>query len=102
MTDIFVIKIATVQDVPLILSIIQEIEAYEKLSDKVVATEAILRETLFCKNPHAEVIIGYLNEIPVSFALFFHNFSSFLGRPGIYLEDLFVKESARGNGIGQK
>ena len=100
--DVFVIKTATVEDVPLILSFIQELAAYEKLSDIVVATEEILRETLFCENPLAEVIIGYLNKSPVSFALFFHNFSTFLGRPGIYLEDLFVKESVRGKGVGQK
>ncbi len=102
MIDIFEIKTATVNDAPLILSFIRELAEYEKLLDEVVATEEILRETLFCDNPHAEVIIGYLNHVPVSFALFFHNFSTFLGRPGIYLEDLFVKESTRGKGIGQK
>ena len=65
-------------------------------------TKEILEETLFGKNTHAEVVIGYLNNKPVSFALYFHNFSTFLGRPGIYLEDLFVKPEARNKGIGQK
>ncbi len=102
MTDIFEIKPATVQDVPLILTFIKELAEYEKLLNEVVATEAILKETLFGDQPHANVVIGYLNNVPVSFALYFYNFSTFLGRPGIYLEDLFVKPEARGNGIGQK
>lgn len=102
MTDIFEIKPASVDDVSLILSFIKELAEYEKLLYEVVATEEILKETLFGENAHAEVIIGYLNQRPISFALFFHNFSTFLGRPGIYLEDLFVKPVARGKGIGQK
>lgn len=102
MTDIFEIKAATTEDVPLILSFIKELADYEKLLHEVVATEDILKETLFGDHAHAEVIIGYLNQVPVSFALYFHNFSTFLGRPGIYLEDLFVKPGARGKGIGQK
>jgi len=89
------------QDVPLILSFIKELADYEKLLHEVVATEEILQETLFGKQANAEVIIGYLQHKPVSFALFFHNFSTFLGRPGIYLEDLFVKPAARGQGVGQ-
>ncbi len=102
MTDIFEIKAATAQDVPLILSFIKELADYEKLAHEVVATEDILKETLFGDQAHAEVIIGYLNQAPVSFALYFHNFSTFLGRPGIYLEDLFVKPETRSKGIGQK
>ena len=102
MTTNFQIKPATVNDVPLILSFIKQLAEYEKLLDEVVATEEILTETLFGKQPKAEVVIGYLNDEPVSFALFFHNFSTFLGRAGIYLEDLFVKPEARGHGIGQK
>lgn len=102
MTDDFEIKIATIKDVPLILSFIKALAEYEKLSHEVVATEDILRETLFGEKSHAEVIIGYLKNIPVSFAIYFHNFSTFLGRPGIYLEDLFVKPEARGAGIGQQ
>jgi GNAT superfamily N-acetyltransferase len=102
MTDTFIIKSATAQDVSLILSFIKELAEYEKLSHEVVATEDSLKATLFGEHPHAEVIIGYLNQVPVSFALFFHNFSTFLGRPGIHLEDLFVKPEARGKGVGQK
>ncbi len=102
MSDIFEIKHASIEDVPLILSFIKELAEYEKLSQEVVATEDLLKKTLFGEKAHAEVIIGYLNQVPVSFALFFHNFSTFLGRPGIYLEDLFVKTEARGKGIGQK
>jgi GNAT superfamily N-acetyltransferase len=102
MTDAFKIKPATTQDVPLILQFIKELADYEKLLHQVVATEEILKETLFGDKSHAEVVIGYLDNKPVSFALFFHNFSTFLGRPGIYLEDLFVKPEARGKGIGQK
>ncbi len=98
----FDIKLATIEDVPLILNFIKELAEYEKVAHEVVATQETLRETLFGENPHAEVIIGHLNETPVAFALFFHNFSTFLGKPGIYLEDLFVRPEARGNGIGQK
>lgn len=101
-THDFEIKTATIKDVPLILSFIKELAEYEKLSHEVVATEDILKETLFGEKSHAEVVIGYLKNTPVSFALFFHNFSTFLGRPGIYLEDLFVRPEARGAGIGQK
>lgn len=96
------IKPATAQDVPLILSFIKELAEYEKLAHEVVATEELLRENLFGKHAHAEVILGYLNDQPVAFALFFHNFSTFLGRSGLYLEDLYVKPEARGNNIGQK
>lgn len=102
MIDQFEIKFATIEDVSLILSFIKELAEYEKLLHEVVATEEILKETLFGEHVHAEVLIGYLNNKPVSFALYFHNFSTFLGRPGIYLEDLFVKPEARGKGIGQK
>jgi GNAT superfamily N-acetyltransferase len=102
MSNQFEIKPATIDDVPLILSFIKELAAYEKLIHEVVATEDILRETLFSEDTNAKVIIGYLDQVPVSFALYFYNFSTFLGRPGIYLEDLFVKPEARGNGIGQK
>lgn len=98
----FIIKPATEDDVPLILSFIKELAEYEKLAHEVIATEEVLRQTLFGPKTYAEVIIGYLDDKPVSFALFFHNFSTFLGRPGIYLEDLYVSPSARGEGIGQK
>src|SRR4051812_25602360 len=96
------IKQATLDDTPLILAFIQELAEYEKLSHEVVATEDILKENLFGNKAHAEVVIGYLNHQPVSFTLYFHNFSTALGRPGIYIEDLFVKPAARGKGIGKK
>lgn len=102
MTDSFKIRQARIEDVSLILSFIKELAEYEKLSHEVVATEDLLRETLFGEKAQAEVIFGTLNEQPASFALYFHNFSTFLGRPGIYLEDLFVKPEFRGKGLGQK
>lgn len=102
MLDTFEIKKAKINDVPLILSFIKALADYEKLLHEVVATEAILKKTLFENENSPAVIIGYLNQKPVSFALFFHNFSTFLGQPGIYLEDLYVKPEARGKGIGQK
>ena len=102
MSDEFNIKAATIDDIPIILSFIKELAEYEKLLHEVVATEETLKETLFGETAYANVLIGYLNNQPISFALYFHNFSTFLGRPGIYLEDLFVKPEARGNGIGQK
>ncbi|KTD71583.1 GNAT family acetyltransferase [Legionella steelei] len=95
------IKFATIDDVSLILQFIKELAEYEQLLHGIVATEELLQETLFGKHSHAEVIIGYFNDQPVGFALFFHNFSTFLGRPGIYLEDLYVKPEARGQGIGK-
>lgn len=97
----FTIKPATVDDVPLILSFIKKLAAYEKLAHKVSATEEVLREALFGERRYAEVVIGYLHAEPVGFALFFHNFSTFLGQPGIYLEDLFVDEHQRGKGFGK-
>ena len=97
----FVIREASVADVPLILAFIRDLAEYEKLIHEVVATEETLRETLFGNRKIAEVVFGELDQEPVSFALFFHNFSTFLGRPGIYLEDLFVKPEMRGKGIGK-
>ncbi len=96
------IREAKIEDVPLILQFIRELADYEKLLHEVVATEEILRETLFGPRPGAEVVIGYADQKPAGFALFFHNFSTFLGRPGIYLEDLYVKPEFRGNGFGQQ
>ncbi|WP_314065523.1 GNAT family N-acetyltransferase [uncultured Vagococcus sp.] len=91
---------ALVSDVPLILQFIKELAEYEGLLKEVVATEALLEEWLFEKQ-RAEVIIGVVEGQNVGFALFFHNFSTFLGRSGIYLEDLYVKREYRGAGYGQ-
>jgi GNAT superfamily N-acetyltransferase len=92
---------ATLGDVPTILALIRELAEYEKLLDKVVATEASLRRDLFGPRPIIEVLIGRLGGQPVGYALFFHNYSTFLARPGIYLEDVFVKPAARGKGVGK-
>lgn len=98
----FNIRNTTKEDVPLILNFIKEIAEYEKLSHEVVTTEQILMESLFGKNPSAEVVIGEFEDKPVGYAIFFHNFSTFLGKKGLYLEDLFVKPEYRGKGFGKK
>jgi len=92
---------ATERDIPLVLSFIRKLAEYEKLSDQVVATEDLLREGLFGERRVAEVVLAYLDAQPVGFALFFHNFSTFVGRAGIYLEDLFVEPAHRGKGVGK-
>jgi GNAT superfamily N-acetyltransferase len=97
----FEIRPATEGDAPLILNFIKKLAVYEKLAHKVTADENILRETLFGERPYAEVVIGYHGGEPVGFALFFHNYSTFLGKPGVYLEDLFVDEEHRGKGFGK-
>lgn len=96
----FVIRKAEPQDVGLILAFIKELADYEQLLCEVTATEEILCQTLFADR-RAEVIIGEYQGEAVSFALFFHNFSTFLGKPGLYLEDLYVKPRCRGLGIGK-
>lgn len=96
----FKLRFAEPNDVPLILEFIKELAEYEEMLDEVVATEEVLKESLF-ERKIAEVIIGEYQNKPVCFALFFYNFSTFLGRPGIYLEDLFVKPEMRGIGIGK-
>jgi len=92
---------ASESDLPLIFSFIKEFADYVHLSHEVAATEEILRETLFGSKRYAEVIIARLDNIPVGFAIFFHNFSTFLGKPGLYLEDLFVLPEFRSQGIGK-
>ena len=96
----FKIRFAIESDVLLILSFIKELAEYEKMINDVVATEENLKESLFIRKK-AEVLIGEYENKPVSFALFFHNYSTFLGKSGIYLEDLYVKPALRGKGIGK-
>lgn len=98
--DDFKLRFAGAKDTSLILEFIKELADYEKMLNEVVATEETLAEYLFEKKM-AEVIIGEYKHKPVAFALYFHNFSTFLGRPGIYLEDLYVKPEMRGKGIGE-
>jgi GNAT superfamily N-acetyltransferase len=97
------LRIATAResDVPLILSFIRKLAEYEKLTHLVVATEENILEHVFGPNPVAEVLLAYCDEQPVGFALYLRNFSTFLGRAGIYLEDLFVDPAQRGKGIGK-
>ena len=95
------IRFAERPDVPVILRLIKALSVYEKLEDKVVATEEKVDRALFGGRPYAETIIAELDGKPVGFALFFHNFSTFLAQPGIYLEDLFVEPEQRGAGIGR-
>jgi GNAT superfamily N-acetyltransferase len=95
------IRFAEPADTPLILRFIKELAAYEKLAHEVVATKEILDETLFGEKSYAEVIIAEYHGQPVGYTLFFHNFSTFLGRPGIYIEDIYVTPEYRGKGIGK-
>jgi GNAT superfamily N-acetyltransferase len=91
---------ATEGDVPVILNLIRGLAEYEKLAHTVIATEDALRRTRFGPRPYAEVLLAYDGAEPVGFALFFPNYSTFLAKPGLYLEDVFVKPHARGRGIG--
>ena len=97
----FTLRPAQRDDVPLILEFIRGLAEYERLAHACIATEADLTRTLFGERIYAEVVLGYQEETPVAFALFFHNYSTFLARPGIYLEDLFVKPEWRGRGYGK-
>jgi GNAT superfamily N-acetyltransferase len=95
------IRVASRSDAPLILTLIRELAAYERLAHEVVADEDALAATLFGPQPRAEVLIAEAYGEPAGFVLFFHNYSTFLGRPGIFLEDLFVRPHARGHGVGR-
>ena len=94
------VRAAVESDLPLILHLIESLAEYERLRDQCVATEASLRATLFGAHPAAEVLIATIENKSAGFALFFHNYSTFLAQPGIFLEDLFVKPEARGKGVG--
>jgi len=95
------LRSATRDDVPVIAVLIRGLARFEKLEQEVVMTEELLAAGLFGTRPYAEVVLAEDDGRPVGFALFFHNFSTFLGRPGIYLEDLFVLHEHRGSGIGR-
>jgi GNAT superfamily N-acetyltransferase len=96
------IRPAAPHEIPLVLEFIHELAVYERLEAQVVASEADLTAALFGARPYAEVVFACVEDAPVGFALFFHNFSTFLGKPGLYLEDLFVRPEARGRGIGRR
>ena len=95
------IRTATPEDVPIILQLIHDLATYERAPDEVTATEEQLNQVLFGPRPAAEVVLALEGNAPVGFAVFFHNFSTWLGRPGVYLEDLFVKPQERGKGYGR-
>jgi GNAT superfamily N-acetyltransferase len=98
----FIIRAAAENDAAVILSLIKELAQYEHLSHEVEATAEDIRRSLFGDRPVAEALIGEYQGVPVSFALFFYNFSTFVGKPGIYLEDLYVKPEYRSNGFGRR
>src|SRR5262245_16583568 len=99
---VFRLAAAAIEDVPVVLSLIKALADYEQLADQVKATEADLRAALFGPKPAAEVIIGYAGDEPAGFALYFQSFSTFVGRPGLYLEDIFVKPEWRKQGLGRQ
>lgn len=98
----FIVKPAEIHQAPIILDFIKKLAEYEKLSHEVSATVNDLENSLFSKDSNAESVIGYLEDRPVAFAIFFHNYSTFLGKKGLYLEDLFVLPESRGMGIGKQ
>ena len=100
-SDKIKIRSAEIKDSEIILKLIKELSVYEKLSHTVINNEVLLKENLFGKRKFAEVLIADFENQPVGFALFFHNYSTFVGKPGIYLEDLYVKPEMRGKGIGK-
>ena len=97
----FSIRAATVVDVPIILELIRALATYERAPNEVTTTEDQLVDVLFGAKPVAEVLLAFEDAIPVGFAVFFHNFSTWLGRPGLYLEDLFIRPEHRGKGYGR-
>lgn len=101
MTDDFKIVTASEKNVPLILKLIKEMAEYEKLAHEVTATEEILRENLFGEKKYAEVLLPYYKGEAIGYAVYFYNFSTFLGKPGLYLEDIFIRPEMRGKGFGK-
>jgi GNAT superfamily N-acetyltransferase len=97
----FQIRPARLEDVPIILELIRDLATYERAPEEVVATEEQLIDVLFGERPVAEVLLAFEEESPVGFAVYFYNFSTWLGRPGLYLEDLFVRPENRGKGYGR-
>ena len=97
----FEIRSAHLDDAPIILELIRDLATYERAPNEVTATEEQLVDVLFGERPAAEVLLAFEKKSPVGFAIFFHNFSTWLGRPGLYLEDLFVKPEKRGKGYGR-
>ena len=95
------IRPAMEQDAPILLSLIKELAVFEKLAEKVINSEEAVRETLFGPKAYAEAEIAYWDGEPAGMVIFFHNYSTFLGKPGLYIEDLFVREEFRGKGIGK-
>ena len=102
MADNITIRPAARHEMPEVLAFIRELAVYERLEHEVVASVADLAAALFGPQRYAEVVFACRDGVPVGFALFFHNFSTFVGKPGIYLEDLFVRPAARGHGIGKR
>ena len=98
----FTLRLATPDDVPAILECIRRLAEYARLAHECVATEALLRETLFGARPSAEVVLAFAGEEPAGFALWFQSYSTFLAKPGLYLEDLFVYPQHRGRGLGRQ
>ncbi|GAB4112888.1 MAG: GNAT family N-acetyltransferase [Candidatus Caldatribacteriota bacterium] len=94
------IRPAVLKDVPIILKLIKELSVFEKMSEEVTATEESLKLSLFGDKPYAQVLLAEVKGEPIGYALYFFNFSTFLGKPGLYLEDIYVKEEYRGKGIG--
>ena len=100
MDDLRIVRV-TERDVPLLLRLIKALADYEKLSGEVIASDALLRDALFGARPSAEAALAYVGDDAVGFAVWFYNFSTFVGRPGLYLEDIFVLPEWRGRGIGR-